>query len=99
MLVHKTRKSKTGRTINQGFDISKFEGVIKTIVLDECQQIKNPDSSRTQQVRRIAKNTQVIPLSGTPWKNRGSEFFSVLNMLDPKKFYSFQGYKDRWVDY
>lgn len=74
---------------------------IKTVVLDECQQIKNPDSSRTQEVRRIVKNPEikVIPLSGTPWKNRGSEFFPVLNMLDPQKFYSYQGYIDRWVDY
>lgn len=71
---------------------------IKTIILDECQQIKNPDSSRTQMVRKIAaKVDNVIPLSGTPWKNRGSEFFTVLNMLNPMKFPSYQGYLDRWV--
>jgi len=98
MLVHKERKSKNGKTIKQGFDISKFDGVIKTIILDECQQIKNPDSSRTQQVRRIVKNVNVIALSGTPWKNRGSEFFSVLNMMAPMKFHSYQGYIDRWVE-
>lgn len=42
---------------------------------------------------------KVIALSGTPWKNRGSEFFPVLNMIDPIKFSSYQGYLDRWVDY
>lgn len=98
MLVYKERKSKKGKTIKQGFDINKFEGIIKTVVLDECQQIKNTDSSRTQQVRRIVKDKNVIPLSGTPWKNRGSEFFSVLNMMAPTKFNSFKGYVDRWVD-
>lgn len=73
---------------------------IKLVVLDECQQIKNPDSSRTQEVRRILRNPEVkvIPLSGTPWKNRGSEFFPVLNMLDPQKFFSHEGFKRRWVD-
>lgn len=98
MLVPKQRKLKSGKTVSQGFDITKFEGTIKTIILDECQQIKNPDSTRTQQVRRIAKNVNVIALSGTPWKNRGSEFFSVLNMLAPTKFYSYQNYLNTWVD-
>ena len=73
----------------------------KLVVLDECQQIKNPDSTRTQQVRKLLRNpdTKVIALSGTPWKNRGSEFFPVLNMLDPMKFSSHAGFIKRWVDY
>jgi len=83
------------------FPREKIESLgIKLVVLDECQQIKNPDSTRTQEVRRILKSPEikVIPLSGTPWKNRGSEFFPVLNMLDPQKFYSHDGFIRRWVD-
>lgn len=83
------------------FPREKIESLgIKLVILDECQQIKNPDSTRTQEVRRILRNEniKVIPLSGTPWKNRGSEFFPVLNMLDPVKFYSHQGFINRWVD-
>ena len=101
MMVFKTRKSKkTGKEIRQGFDIEKFKVAgIKTIIIDECQQIKNPDASRTQQVRKIAKDCQVIALSGTPWKNRGSEFFTILNMLAPMKFPSYQGFLNKWVDY
>jgi len=101
LLIPKTRKSKTGKIINQGFDISKLIARgFKTLILDECQLIKNPDSTRTQQVRRIAKEIpHIIPLSGTPWKNRGSEFFTVLNMIAPTKFNSYQGFLNRWVDY
>jgi SNF2 family DNA or RNA helicase len=74
---------------------------IKLVILDECQQIKNPDSSRTQEVRKLVANPacKVLPLSGTPWKNRGGEFFPVLNMMDPVKFYSHQHYLDNWVEY
>ncbi len=97
MMVYKERKSKNGKTIKQGFDISKLD-FIKTVIIDECQQIKNPDSSRTQQVRRLVKDKAVIALSGTPWKNRGSEFFSVLNMMAPMKFNSYANYVHRWVD-
>ena len=72
----------------------------KTLILDECQLIKNPDSSRTQEVRKLAKEIpNIIPLSGTPWKNRGSEFFTVLNMLAPSRFWSFEAFKRNWVSY
>jgi len=82
------------------FDIEKIKNAgIKTVILDECQAIKNPDSTRTQEVREIVKIIEsVIPTSGTFWKNRGSEAFVALNMLDAKKFYSFKAFKDQWVD-
>jgi SNF2 family DNA or RNA helicase len=84
------------------FDRAKIQALgIEVVVLDECQQIKNPDSTRTQEVRQIVNdpNIKVIALSGTPWQNRGSEFFSVLNMMDPVKFYSYQHFLDTWVSY
>lgn len=82
------------------FDREKLASLgIKTIILDECQAIKNPDATRTQEVRDLVRNIDhVIPLSGTFWKNRGSEAFVALNMLDPKKFYSFEAFKNQWVD-
>lgn len=99
MLVPKSRTNKsTGNQIKQGFDISKFESVgIKSVILDECQHISNVDSTRTQQVRRITKNKKVLGLSGTPWKNKGGEFFSILNMVAPAKFYSKAAFDQQWV--
>lgn len=75
---------------------------INLVILDEVQQIKNPDSTRTQEVRKLVSanpDCKVIELSGTPWKNRGSEFFAALNLIDPVKFYSYQHYLDTWVEY
>jgi hypothetical protein len=69
---------------------------IKTIILDECQAIMNPDADRTQAIRSICHSIEglkLIPTSGTPWKNRGSEFFVVLNLLDPITFHSFENFK------
>ena len=81
------------------FDMSKFEKAgVKTMILDECQAIKNPDATRTAEVRALAKKMEtVIPTSGTPWKNRGNEYFVVLNILDRKKFHSYEDFKRRWV--
>jgi hypothetical protein len=98
MLVFKTKKMKSGKTVQQGFDVQKLiDAGMKTLVLDECQQLKNPDASRTQEMRKLAKHTKVIALSGTPWKNNGSEFFSVLNMIDPIRFNSYAGFTREWV--
>lgn len=71
------------------------------VVLDECQQIKNVDSTRTQNVRKLVSDPtiKVIGLSGTPWKNRGGEFFPILNMISPMKFSSNQAFLERWVDW
>lgn len=83
------------------FDRDKLKNInIKTLILDECQHIKNADAARTQEVRKIAKDVEnVIALSGTPWKNRGSEFFTILNLLDQQKFWSYEQFKNKWVDY
>lgn len=75
---------------------------INLVILDEVQQIKNPDSSRTQEVRNLVSSNpdcKVVELSGTPWKNRGSELFVALNLIDPVKFYSFQHFLDTWVEF
>uniref|UniRef100_A0A6M3LCF4 Putative helicase n=1 Tax=viral metagenome TaxID=1070528 RepID=A0A6M3LCF4_9ZZZZ len=91
----------TGYDLLRRFDSAKLKSLnIKTVVLDEVQAIKNPDASRTQEVRKLCKEIEhLIPLSGTPWKNRGSEFFVVLNMMDPIKFWSYQSFLNTWVDY
>jgi superfamily II DNA or RNA helicase len=99
MLVPKTRTMKSGKVVNSGFDIEQFNRIgIKCVILDECQQIKNVDSTRTQMVRRVVKDRKVIPLSGTPWNNRGSELFPVMNMMDPIKFHSNEKFIRDWVD-
>lgn len=75
------------------------EAGIKSIILDECQAIKNPDSSRTKSIRQLVGFIpNVIPMSGTFWKNRGSEAFVMLNMLDPKRFWSFERFKRDHVE-
>jgi SNF2 family DNA or RNA helicase len=57
---------------------------VKTIVLDECQQIKNSQSTRTIFTKELCKDIpNVIALSGTPIKNHAAEFFPVLNILKP----------------
>jgi len=67
---------------------------IKTIILDEVQQIKNTESKRTIYVRELCKEVQhVIALSGTPIKNNALEYFPILNILRPTMFPRFSTFQ------
>lgn len=52
------------------------------IVLDEAQNIKNPDAKQSQAVRQLAAQFR-IALTGTPVENRLSELWSILDFLNP----------------
>jgi SNF2 family DNA or RNA helicase len=76
------------------------EGHIKTIILDECQRIKNHLSDRAKAVQKIAKDIPyIIPMSGTPIKNNAGEYFTVLNLVKRTMFPHYQKYLDNYCDY
>jgi len=87
------------------FDMLKKEDVfeyvpdIKTIIIDECQRIKNHLSDRAKAVQRIASKCEhIIPMSGTPIKNNAGEYFTVLNLVAPTRFPHYQTYLDRYCN-
>lgn len=85
----------------KGVDLFSFlpENTIKTIIIDECQRIKNHLSDRAKAVQRIAKTTpHIISMSGTPIKNNAGEYFTVLNLVKPTMFPHYQRYIDNYCD-
>jgi SNF2 family DNA or RNA helicase len=56
----------------------KWHGVI----LDEAQNIKNPNAQQTQMVRRLSAGFR-LALTGTPIENRLSELWSIMHFLNP----------------
>lgn len=76
-----------------------IEAGVKTLILDECQAISNSNAIQTKAVRRLASSIPyVLAMSGTPWKNRASEYFNILNILDPKLFYNKEMFVRQYVD-
>ena len=65
------------------------------VVLDEAQNIKNPETKQTQAIRRLARRSleltqemgyqpsQRFALTGTPLENRLEELWSILEFLNP----------------
>lgn len=88
------------------YDILKSESVfdyieIKSLILDECQAIKNHLSGRAKAVQKIVTNhsiEHIIALSGTPIKNNAGEYFTILNLLRPSRFPELSRYLRNYCD-
>ena len=64
-------------------DAKTFEGVAwQVVVLDEAQNIKNPDALQSQAVRKLSAEFRMA-LTGTPVENRLAELWSILDFLNP----------------
>lgn len=64
-------------------DIANLEAIAwQGVVLDEAQNIKNPDSKQSQAVRQLNAEFR-IALTGTPVENRLAELWSILDFLNP----------------
>jgi len=82
------------------FDMIGGPSAIKTVIIDECQAIKNHTSGRAKAVQSLCKETpHIMALSGTPIKNNAGEYFTILNVLQPTRFPTYQGFLDRWCDH
>ena len=52
------------------------------VVLDEAQNVKNPEAKQSQAVRQLQASFR-FALTGTPVENRLSELWSILDFLNP----------------
>ncbi|MBE9200281.1 MULTISPECIES: DEAD/DEAH box helicase [unclassified Nodularia (in: cyanobacteria)] len=64
-------------------DVKSLQSVDwQMIVLDEAQNVKNPEAKQSQAVREL-KTTFRIALTGTPVENKLQELWSILDFLNP----------------
>ncbi|MFM6356253.1 MAG: DEAD/DEAH box helicase [Planktothrix sp.] len=64
-------------------DEKELQGVTwQGLVLDEAQNIKNPDAKQSKTVRNINASFK-IALTGTPVENRLAELWSIMDFLNP----------------
>lgn len=64
-------------------DEKELQGVTwQGLVLDEAQNIKNPDAKQSKTLRNINASFK-IALTGTPVENRLSELWSIMDFLNP----------------
>jgi SNF2 family DNA or RNA helicase len=66
-----------------------------TIVLDEAQMVKNPNTKAAKAVRALRAD-QKLALTGTPVENRLSELWSILDAVNPGVLGSQQSFRRRF---
>ncbi|NHJ41474.1 MAG: DEAD/DEAH box helicase, partial [Asgard group archaeon] len=54
----------------------------KNIILDEAQNIKNPQAKQTRAIKKLAGKFR-IALTGTPIENKLTELWSIMDFLNP----------------
>ncbi|MDT8912673.1 DEAD/DEAH box helicase [Amycolatopsis sp. PS_44_ISF1] len=68
----------------------------RRLVLDEAHAIKNADTATAKAVRRFAAGHR-LALTGTPVENRLADLWSVLDLLNPGRFGSRYGFRQRFA--
>jgi SWI/SNF-related matrix-associated actin-dependent regulator of chromatin subfamily A-like protein 1 len=77
--------------------VPEFKGKIAGIICDECHYLANIESKRTKAARDIIKTApKVVLMSGTLLKNKPSELWPLLDMVDPAEWSNRSGYLSRY---
>jgi len=64
-------------------DVKDLQSVVwQGVVLDEAQNVKNPEAKQSQAVRQLDCQFRVA-LTGTPVENRLAELWSIMDFLNP----------------
>ncbi len=66
-----------------------------TVVLDEAQMIKNPNTKAARAVRSL-RAAQKLALTGTPVENRLSELWAILDAVNPGLLGGLQKFRERF---
>jgi len=72
----------------------------KTVIIDESHLIKNPESQRSKAVKKLCSRIpHVLGMSGTLIKNNATEYFTILNIVKPEKFWRYNSFCYNHVKY
>ena len=66
------------------------------LILDEAQNIKNPNAKQTRAVRQLSPQFR-LALTGTPVENRLSELWSIMHFLNPGYLGSRQSFRQTFA--
>ncbi len=80
------------RTENEMFCKQKWY----MVVVDEAQNIKNPDIAQTKSIKKIKGHIKVA-MSGTPVENRLSEYWSIFDFANPNYLGSINWFESNYA--
>ena len=101
--------ARTGRPAElQGLDavVSSYDTAVRdlsllkmvewnVVVLDEAQNIRNPDALRTKSIKQIGRNVG-LAVTGTPIENRLRDLWSIMDFVVPGHLGDLQSFEERY---
>ena len=71
----------------------------KTVIADEAQRIKNPESKQTRALWWLSKEANFrLALTGTPIQENAMDLWSILHYLRPDEYPTKSSYVERFLD-
>ncbi|HWG90257.1 MAG TPA: DEAD/DEAH box helicase, partial [Candidatus Thermoplasmatota archaeon] len=67
------------------------------VILDEAQNIKNPETRQSLAVRRLSRAPHRIAMTGTPVENRLSELWAIMDFLNPGYLGNLQTFRKKFA--
>ncbi|MFW6281958.1 MAG: DEAD/DEAH box helicase [bacterium] len=100
-LRQKSRKKKNGQWVK--IENPLFKKIrnkdFEIMILDEAHKIKNKGSQQTKAVYKLATGVnRVYELTGTPIMNKPDDLWSLLHVLDKKRFSSYWRFVNRYCE-
>ncbi len=103
--------ARTGRPAElQGFDavVSSYDTAVRdlsllkmvgwnVIVLDEAQNIRNPDALRTRSIKQIGRNVG-LAVTGTPIENSLRDLWSIMDFVAPGYLGDLKSFEERYSE-
>lgn len=72
-------------------------GAIKTVIFDECQELRRAESEKYKAARAIAQSAEYrLGLSATPIYNYGGEFYNIYECLAPGRLGAKSEFLTEW---
>lgn len=76
-----------------------FDRQFRVVIIDEAHMIAESKTRRTKAIKKICKKIpHRIILTGTPLRNKPLNFFNILELIAPDKFYNWRYYVERYCD-
>jgi SWI/SNF-related matrix-associated actin-dependent regulator 1 of chromatin subfamily A len=90
----------TGKTVRMREGLRRVG--LKLVVADECHYLKDAKSQRTRAFFDLVTGEgapqRILPMSGTPIKNRPVEWYGLLHLIAPETFPTWFGYVTEFCD-
>lgn len=77
-----------------------LDGIVKSVVFDECQELRHRGTQKYNAAERIAHGVDYrLGLSATPIYNYGGEIWNVCNIITPNALGSWDEFSREWCDF